>query len=81
MHLQGPFRASALLDDWIRSHILLHTLPLHPIVYEYMVKQVELFVARRRYSVDPLGPVNLDISMLASQPLLGPASIRALQHT
>lgn len=66
IYLQGPFRASALLDDWIRSHILLHTLPLHPIVYEYMVKQVELRVASRCHRVDRLGPLDLDISMLAS---------------
>lgn len=81
IYLQGSLRTSALLDDWIRSHILLHTFPLHPTVYEYMVKQVELCVASRCHRVDPLGPVDLDLSMLAGQPLLGPATPRSLYQT
>lgn len=46
-----------------------------------MVKQVELCVASRRYCVDPHGPIDLDISMLASQPLLGPATTGSLHQT
>lgn len=80
-HLQGSFRASALLDDRVWSHLLLHTFPLHPTIYEYMVEQVELCVARRRHPVDLLGPIDLDFSVLAGQPLLGHTSPRSLYQS
>lgn len=81
IHRQGPFCASALLDDRIWFDILLHTFPLYPTFHEHMVKQVELCVANRCHRVDSLSPVDLDFSMFASEPLLGPITSRSLHQT
>lgn len=80
-NFQGPFRASALLDHRVWSDLLLYPFSLHPTVYEYMVKQVKLCVANRCHRVDSLGPVNLDFSMFARQPILGAATPGSLYQT
>lgn len=59
------------MDDRVRPDIRFNAFSLHPTVHQYMVEQVELYLAGHRHCVDSLGVVNLDFSMLACEALLG----------